>query len=431
MNEIYRELNDLALQQAERMKSAETSYLHLYYGKTERPHQAIPLYENLLYALALCKTKTAEGVQEGKQIVEKILHYQNSEGLFPIYLHEYPVANDRFIAAHILPILALLDKDFQSVWGTRSNELLKIAAKKLIEGSLTTIETMPLHLQVKLIGAAKSLGELTNYLMPSVEEVKISARQADCLLGLYLASDPQFYALLNRMQSEWNPYLERYQGPFYLISFYEGQPEVNLYDLMMAGLHGKVPSHFKKDYPGLLQAALLFPLEQKGTEAESKVALSLLEKKGFERGEYPFAFQWKNGILLLETSPTVACQHQRIENGVKLFLQLNQLPNLDDKERTAEFSFFCPLTLNIQVNGEKATTFRPHDRITLEDDAIKMQFIFKSSNGIFQGHILNANIGTEWADFGSKRFNAYQRQLKFRTIAREDPCEIEIIFKYD
>jgi hypothetical protein len=180
MTEIHQKLLEQALKTGRALQSKETRFVHYYQGKSDQAiHQTIPFYENLLFALALARTRTVEGVQESKAILEKLLAYQSPEGLFPVYLHEYPFYHDQYIGAHLLPIFYWLDHLFHSVIGID----LKPAIQKLIASTLPEVPHMPPALQAKALGALTAFGKAHDLPFPAINTCEGSKEKADWITG--------------------------------------------------------------------------------------------------------------------------------------------------------------------------------------------------------------------------------------------------------
>lgn len=441
IHEIHRELNDLALASGKMLKGQETPFLHYYYGKTETPHQAIPIFENFLYALALCRTKTIEGVQEGKGLIDQLLLYQQPDGLFPIYLHDIPYCQDKYIGAHLLPILYFLYHYFHTVLGNETSTRLKKGMEKLLEVTTKEISHMPLPFKIKAAGAliacgrkADEISEFENFW--SSPSRFIPSHMADILTGLILAGSSQKSSLIAWMDKVWHPELQCYTGPFQKMNFLKGNQEITLYDLYMAHFKGEVPKRITSSHPVLLQGALLFPFEfESQTPMPNQESLSFISGKRdpLERGIYPFSFQWgkPTQVKTLVLHPANV-SHVNFANQ-QILCKLGEIPNLEEKEAARELVFYFPLIEDvvIRVNGQGATTFRANDLLSIEDSDIRIEMVFKVSEGTFQGHLSKGNTPTEWMNFGKDRFSAYNWQLFWRTISRPKDCQIAIDFRYE
>ena len=101
--DLVRQLVELAVTAGRSHQSPQTSFVHYCHQKMdETVNHTIPPYENILFALALIRMQTVQNVNEGKEIISKILDFQNPEtGNFPVYLHEFPLCRDRFMSVHL------------------------------------------------------------------------------------------------------------------------------------------------------------------------------------------------------------------------------------------------------------------------------------------------------------------------------------------
>lgn len=104
---------DLAVLAGRTRQSPRTGFVH-YFPGFDGYTDTIPLYENFCFALALFRLKTAEGVTEGKEIIDRLLAFM-VDGNFPNYLHEYPKTWDFKLAQKVAPILKQILRDFSTV----------------------------------------------------------------------------------------------------------------------------------------------------------------------------------------------------------------------------------------------------------------------------------------------------------------------------
>lgn len=94
---------DLSILAARKRQSPRTRFVHLFGG--EEACDSIPFYENFCFAFSLLRLKTAEGVGEGRELIDRLLAFQTAEGNFPIYLHDYPNCWDPYMSLKVAPIL--------------------------------------------------------------------------------------------------------------------------------------------------------------------------------------------------------------------------------------------------------------------------------------------------------------------------------------
>lgn len=456
MQEIHKELNDLAIQEFRTIQSKETGFVHSFYGKSEAPHQAVSVLDNFLFALALCRLKTIEGVQEGKSLIEKLLAYQNSDGFFPVYLHEFPFVFDRHHGASLLPILFSIHRYFHRVIGSEMAKRLLGSIEKLLNASLSELSLMSLPNRFRIGGALVGYGELTH----SEEWVKqgnalldlqalwnspskfIPKHLGEAYSGALIAGGKTASDLRSWMKSLWHPELSCYAGPFTSVNFNKGDQETTLFDLYMLAEGTEVPARFKQAELGLLKAALLFPNELPPSTESFSTSDMIIEKNSCcswlpegenKIGRYPFAFQWGSqeclSSLIFHAPLT---ENVKFDGKNKINIDMGPCPELETKEPGRELYWFLTpkKDLKILINGQTATTFREGDLLTIEDAHLRIELKFEAKGGVFQGHISKSCLPSEKGNFGKNRFEGYQWQLLWRTISREDNCPVTIHFSY-
>jgi hypothetical protein len=124
--------HQIAAQAAKKYLSQQTGLVHYFYhAPFDSCHHTIPLYENFCYALALFHTKTQDSVEEGKKVLSRLLTFQNPEGAFPVYLHEFPQVNDHFLNAYLIEPLKKIERDYKSILGAELKDRLAEAIKKM------------------------------------------------------------------------------------------------------------------------------------------------------------------------------------------------------------------------------------------------------------------------------------------------------------
>lgn len=376
MDEVFRKINDLAIQSGRALQSSETGFVHYFYNKLEGPYQAVPIYENFLFALALCRAKTVESVQEAKVLLDKLLAYQQPDGLFPIFLHDYPNCYDKYIGGKLLPPLYWLHHYFHLPLGKEMAEKLSNAINRLPKAAIV-----------------------------------------DRLTAAFLEGNGE--EAMKKALAHWNPDLQCYAGPFEKMRFSKGKQELTLFDLYMCAYTHELSPRLQGTNPLFLQGALIFPSHFE-CKREEVSPLSFTPK-----GEYPFVFQWgTNGDprLLALFAPRA----KNIAYDGALTIELGAPPNLEMKEEGKEVVWYAPLGMKILVNGLPATTFRAGDLISIEDDMIRFELKFEGE-GVFQGHLSRGCMPTE---LSHSRFEAYQWQLAWRTISRKEDCNLTIQFNY-
>lgn len=255
--ECYKNILNCALAVGKMMRSDKTGFIHYYPNEEELGHsQTIPVLENVLFALALFKTHLVENVQEGKQLLKKLLHFQIGEGMedagnFPVFLHEYPLARDPAVGLYLLAPLFWIVKLYGHVIGSGTKENIESAAKKILEftSGRHKASPYPYFLSVRLACAQVAFGHLWN----EQERIKIgnasldklkeqcidgwssTTQLGDLLVGLAmiypsLSSSP-WVKLWNFMKMTWHTPTGTYIGPWMREWQRGSEPKPNLYDL--------------------------------------------------------------------------------------------------------------------------------------------------------------------------------------------------------
>src|SRR5438105_2193850 len=100
-----KQLLEMALSAGRNWQSPQTGYVQYCYNiQDESRHDTIPTLENVLFAYALMRSRLADNINEAKDLLNRLLFFQNKEndashGNFPIYLHEFPFCKDRLLGA--------------------------------------------------------------------------------------------------------------------------------------------------------------------------------------------------------------------------------------------------------------------------------------------------------------------------------------------
>lgn len=445
-----RQLIELAYSTGKSYLSSETGFLHLSYTLPEdHIAHAIPLYENALFALAALRTKTQESIQEGKVLLEKLLHFQAPSGNFPIYLHEFPVCHDRWMAATLMPVLYWVLKDFQQVLGQELKKRVEEAAQRLLDFGLQTLRERkaPDVLAFKMEAVAHAFGKLQK--VEAIPKLFSPRALADILIGLQLLD-----ASIGE-KSFWHPTLASYVGPAVMQFQYASEPEVTAYDFFMGAWSGQFSKRcFARRHPVQLQAALVQPWKdpltapatQSGflqgsrwdTFIEPHFAFSLIEKKGDlafpEKGFHPLYFIWGDAArahtFVLQGANLESLSYNYTDREITLLLDLKRGFNPEEREAAREICFYTETDEQSvwSVEGSAATTFNLGQKITLSHPKmnITLTFTLEEGEGVFQGHLMRGNRPAQALKSQTERFTAFDWQLFVRTIKRSERCRIKI-----
>lgn len=427
--ELYRKYNELALSFARKKKSDQTGYIHLYYSnKDDQPDQTIPVLENFLYVASLFRSKTAENIVEGKVHLEKLLSFQ-TEGGFPVYLHEFPQVKDRALCFHLYALLQGIVGEFHTILGSELKQKIEQAQGKLLsncKASLTDFQ-VPLVAQVRLAAAQKNRAVLEKL----AESLRYPS-QAD--LGGILAALFSIYPTLSG--TPWEPFwqeVQRHWHPGTLSYVGEGkqdhqqgfEPQATLLDLVMGLIYGKGSKRSMSETPHLFQAAWLPLIKTEETFSAEPSSIQIAEN--------PFRCHWGTP----ERVHTLVCQGGNIRskqvkrldnNGVEILFELDHLPDTEDKEKLREIVFYLDYAdaHAIRFNGHSSTTFQLQDPIEISSPPFKalLQFEVVEGSGQWMGHLMRGNRPSQIAAKGANRFQSYDWQIILRTLRRSENCKI-------
>jgi hypothetical protein len=479
MIDNMRLLQELALESGRKRQSAQTGYLHYYYHPIEQePHLPIPLVENFLFALALLRSKTVENIQEAKTMLEGLLHFQDkkegnaSKGNFPIYLHHFPACKDRFIGIRIACAIFWILKQFRQVVGQelkmRLEEALSLAVKQALQTH--SEKEAPYPIAIKIAATAAAAGQLLEdaslkdtgwQLLETLREhpdehyffcPESLGSIAVSLLMIYPRLNERPWAFFwDHLQTTWHRGTATYTGPSLKEWQQREEPQATLYDLVCGYFGETFSDRALKETNVHLEAVLIpfsegrfgplsYPLEVHGTLQGAKwtlfhgekFAFSCIEKKDslHEKGFSPFRLIWGD----VHRVHTFACQGGNAKtisfDKTEMIFDLEAPVDTDDREKNREILFFIDKyeALQFFVSGQKASTFRLDEPITLKDGplTLSLSFHLEEGEGRFLGHWMTGNRPSQLDIKGEARFRAYDRQLFLRTVTRSDTCRFKV-----
>ena len=323
---------DLALKAGRLRQSPITHFVHHCAEHRQHARETIPVFENFCFILALFRTKTADNVLEGKDLLEKLFAFQTAEG-FPVYLHEYPQCRSRALLQKISLIAAILLRDFSSVLG----EALRTRLQALL---------MPIAIKVN----------------PQTPE-----DWAEFLIQTQITGDDQTAAL-----QLWDFKALCFKGAQ---KQDRGEPAVTLFDLILGQWTGRYSDRAVQDHPVHLQASLIDPK-----------TISLPEKSSEKKWIRRF---WGEGSpthsSMLHTQGEVAEE----ESSILIDLSAKEV---QDEVEIAYFLNRHPLT-TVSVSGKKATSFQMGESVYVASGSEKFEIVFSlvEGEGRFWGHLSFAN----------------------------------------
>lgn len=451
MNEDkFKQVVDMAIACGRKRLSQQTGYIHhCYHAVEDETHYPIPLIENALFGLALLRSKTMDNMNEGKAILERLIPFQISDGNFPIYLHDYPVAKDRFLGVHLLPIFYWILKQFGSILGSELKQKLERSNQLLLDYCLKTQKEInpPPHIAIKIAAVAKAYGR------PEGDELLKIVKKPDAwwspvYLGEYLSALQIVYPSLKN--SPWNDFwghLEQtwhrpsgaFVGPAHKESQYGYEPQSTLYDLYMGALSEQFSSRALLDQPAHLYGALIQPTEDRIRGNEHKYAFSYVSfdeppLPNVAKLYHPLKIVWGNlkrcHSFVMQGGNFAQLQSSHQDNVLEFLMDLGPMVNIEDRESSREVSFYFDVAdgTHISVDGEASNTFKLGQviRIAYGGVDLKIQFDLIEGEGHFFGHLMRGNRLSQIATKGNHRFKAYDWTLFLRTLRRTEKCKLRV-----
>lgn len=413
--DLKRQLIDLNLTVSRSYQSSQTGFIHI--------GDLIPLYENFCYVLALFRSRVGDNIQEAKELLSRLLCFQNPNGLFPRNLHEYPQVKDTRINIHLLPILYWIEKEYLTIIENPLKEQLIKAKERVYEKCQKIHSEFPFKAPLSL-----KLLAIKGDSFPADFEVNHTRDWADLLIAMQMVNRGE--EVLPSAISYWDPRLHTYVGPAHSEFQNKSEPEITLFDLFMA-ISLDIPSKRLLTPQKIhLEAALVFPLKEIISDCNSIVSMPtfLPSSKCTSQGFHLIRLLWGNETHI----HSLVCQEkeltfQTVEKNRFVFGYKEELPN---EKEGMELNFFCDYHPDVQIliNGKKGTVFHLGDEISIvtPSKTVILSFSIKEGEGKFIGHISRSNRPSQIALQGPKDFTSYDWRIGLRTLARTANLQIEV-----
>lgn len=359
---------DLAIQAGRKRQSPRTGFVH-HYPNLEGPCDTIPLYENFCFAFALFRLKTTDGVNEGKEIIERLLAFQAEDGNFPVYLHDYPKCWDSRASLKIAPIFTHILRDFSTVLNSAYKEKL-----------ITALNKIPKH------------HKLTNEPVTAQDWFEhIISQEKGGTYPIPYQSRLQFFLGKNEIQER-------------------GEPQPQPIEYVLAekdGLRGRL----LHDHIHQLYSALLYPFS---------TSIEVNEPYVWQKNRLLWTGSSLHSLYGINTHETLFSLPEGVEIG------------RDDLFEVLTYCDISPET-NLTINGRKGMVFSLGDNVEIDTPAMRVTLCFElvEGRGDFCGHISRANRPGQIANHGTHQFEAYDWQIGIRTLRREGHCVIKCILTSD
>ncbi len=374
----------------------------------ETATDTIPVHENFCFALALFRQKTAEGVLEGKKLIERLLPFQSLDGNFPIYLHDFPRTWDPLMPLKIAPILILFLSKFESLLGRELKEKIESALQKLLacaEQRRAEKPFSPLWENRYRAICRQPLIDMDTDRFSSHDwyEWAISAQIADWKGGFSIPFNAELEAFLGIEPQE------------------KGEPKPCPIEWIAAeSSSGINSSRLLRDHPGQLYLSPLFPIEMtRNSAAEYEMHAS----------EGNFRLIGKGNNLLHSLASFNASNVELQENGAVINFDLSKEMEImrSDLFEASLFFDFSPET-EFFVEGKKGTLFRLGEIITVQTPFLKIEIRFEllQGEGDFCGHLFRGNRPNQTACKGPLLYEAFDWQIGLRTLRRSPGCYLRI-----
>jgi hypothetical protein len=466
-DDLLRKLIELSVASGKSLISEQTGFIQYHPKVLEgAPAQAAPTYENMLFCLALLRTKTHEAMQDAKILLDRLLYFQQmnpdfvSYGNFPVYLHDFPYCRDHYQAIKMLTPLFWIVKDFSAVLGEILLKRVEKAMEKLFAFSIQQVEVISLPQWAKLKIAACAIGlkldqheVLAKVLLQDAKEHYI---QDVSSLGDMLSS---LQMLPENLRNEWSDFWhfldvsfqrtsKLYVGPALKQMQAKFLPETTLYDYYMAYFSQSLSEQIKSPQITALSACLIqhepirfkelnYPVIERNSHwhiyQENQFGFSLTRDEigsnlpANHNGFYPFYFVSDKHTLVFDIPKGKVSDWASYDKQIELVCELTPEAFLD---RTIACSFFVDNSegIDILVNGTKATTFLFGDTVQLALPKTTLQFKYELTDGNaqFMGHVMRGNRPSQLYTKGSERYSAYDMQLFLRGIRSDGNCKIKI-----
>ena len=463
-------LADLALEAGRHFQCSETGFVHL--------NNMIPVFENVLFAYTLLRTRLVPNVQEAKDLLKKVLYFQNyiveeNKGHFPNHLHEYPFCKDPALGLKLLAPFYWMLKQFSSVLGESLTVQLMQSAETILECCLQIHKNQPFpfFLEFRLAGALVAFGQLRSnhewieksqslfqtLISNQLYEQYSTKQLAHILIGLQMCyhdlSNSPFKPLWDRIGQFWHAGLASYRGPC-LIETQEGEePATNLFDLFGCYFSGKFSSRTYTPHAFHLHGILIQPSNDQLIQSDhfhysnenwsvfgdKDWACTLLKKENSKhRNHTCFRYLWGS----LEKLHSFVCQGGNADNiqflydngQIQLFFDLLEIPTTEEGKTKKEIEFFIDIhpELQIKIEGSSSNTFEMGQSVEflLGNRRCALSAEIVEGSGDFMGHLMRGNRPSQTKHKGDHRFMAYDWTFFLRSIRRKGQCKIKITLSF-
>lgn len=423
-------------------------YLH---PKTQfiQEEGVIPLFENCLAAHALLSSKLKENMEQAKDILDKLLYFQNGEGLFPQNLHQFPQGALESYQLDIAFVLHQILMRFALALGEKLQNRLKKSIDSLFfalkKSSPFAFEKMQARFEVFNQVYQQTA---TAFFYP---EKKITSTY----LGekLRLAQETTSYEkILEQLAPYWHPLWHAYTGPLLDESYIQGEPQLSLFDYFMSSayrsyyekLHHKNLLQLQGTFIRYAEAPLLFK-EATVEDFYKDFPYTLINNSGacwfFFKNYSCFAEESKGFHLFRCLFKSLNClyhfvchskvKHMNAEfsdNTLSVdFTYFEEFPQEVKQQNELEFFINLGEDLQVCVEGKKASLFHLGSTLELRTKEAVLRCIFTTDSPDAQivGHLLYGNRPSS-QDVCFVDSKAYDQKIVLRTLRRSKYCKVRM-----
>jgi hypothetical protein len=466
---LYRQYVESAVRDIQPYVSSQTGLVHvhrdLYSGI---PVQAAPTYENFLYALLLFRRKTLESMQQGKELLDHLLSFQNldpssdQQGNFPALLTDYPLCKDWHLPVSLCLVMMALRTSFDVQLGeelkNRLHEahtaLAACAIRNKKKSSTAGWAAFVMALQELLLGspvqsesklndidgAARVFSEGREWLHPeSFGRVLAALTHLQCK---QMRLPPSLLGLGRKM---WHPEASTYDGPALGVFQFGDVPETTLFDCIMS-IYYNIPIK-NRPWPYLtsLELALITPPEEVSSNPmdiqhwsvekpynmwnvrDATVSACFFVPKVSELyGFHPIRVVTPTETLVFHFPSGQLLELVQDKNQFTGKMKVNEIKEDDP----TLFTVFVERRegTKILVDGEKASTFKPEKGFIISNGLSKVHIAAQSLASCCFGHV---SLGNRPGQMLSKQKNetvAYDWKMSFDFVRGEVPEELSFTF---
>ncbi len=406
-----RKMIELALAAGRKRLSPQTRFLHFFPEDPQAGRQdTIPVLENFCYVLALFRTKLIENIQEGKNLLERLLAFE-CNGNFPLFLHEYPVCRDLHFSAHLLPCLFYLKRDFSAALG----EGFLLRLQQLIQRVLNHLQAIE---TLSKSAAAKRDAFLGRFSSDLWHPQSLSEWAAFWICCQMQGLDPQ--------QAEiWDSHHFVYIGSCKERPQEKDQPAVTLLDLIMGEYFQKFSARSLVDHPSHLQASLIYPFAS--LVSQERAPYRVLVDKAHRQ---PFLLYWGDECcthsLAVEAKGGEWEIHQEGDHFVFDYRFHSPMPSEEDNFEIAFYLSDQPVH-EIFIEGKKASVFYLEEKVEIRSEKMLFSFSFigQAEEDRWVGHLSKScrSFQRQKEDL----FAAFDWKIGLRTLQRKDLSSLRIL----